>query len=84
MRVRVVGGVPYFEDGSRVCSKCLRRPARVDRSGQQRYCRVCATEDMRLRRQGKVSMLLAPEERELIRELRQVQPAGRHHAGLSR
>lgn len=87
MGLRIVNGVPYFDgksggwpEGTRACSYCLQRPARVDRSRVQSYCRVCATEANRRSRKGKINTLLSPEERMLILELRQVRPAGRHHA----
>lgn len=87
MGLRIVNGVPYFDgktsnfpNGTRACSMCLRLPARTVGGKAVSYCRRCATEANRKSRKGKVSMLVTPEERLLLRELRQAVPAGRHHA----
>jgi hypothetical protein len=39
---------------------------------------------MRQKRHGKIETLVTPAELELLRELRELQPAGKHHAGSSR
>ena len=45
-------------DGQKGCGRCRQRPRAV---GQQ-WCQVCRTEYNRERRQGKIEVLLTPEE----------------------
>lgn len=80
-RLTIIDGKKYLPDGSRACSVGVcSRPAVVTPRRVQSYCREHATEKTRAWRRGKVGTMLTPEERELIIELRKVQPAGRHHA----
>lgn len=87
MGLRIVNGVPYFDgktgnfpNGTRACSQCLRLPARLVGGRAVSYCRRCATEANRQSRKGKVNMLVTPDERLLLLEVRGAVPAGRHHA----
>lgn len=83
-RLTVIDGKKFLPDGRRACSVGIcARPAVVTPRRVQSYCRQHATEATRKWRAGKVGTMLTPEERELILELRQVQPAGRHHARLA-
>lgn len=84
-RLTVIDGVKYLADGRRACSVgACGRPAVVTPRRVQSYCREHATEKTRDWRKGKIGTMLTPEERELILELRRVQPTGRHHARLAR
>jgi hypothetical protein len=74
-------------DGLPACAKCQRRPrrpypqkrGRVNKRKYYSYCGPCHAEYSRQRREGKVEMLLTPEEYEAVKAAR-LEPAGRHHA----
>jgi hypothetical protein len=75
-------------DGTPACAKCARRPRRprppARRNGPRRWwpdCRVCHAAYERAWRAEGVHMKLTAAEAELILELRQAKPAGKHHAG---
>ncbi len=74
MTTFVSRGAAYLSDGRKACSGCGRR-APVE---GQRYCRFCRAEYRRRWRAGKVEVLLTPEEWAFIKELRQVEAAGKH------
>lgn len=77
MTVVVAGNKP-------ACVKCLRRPKRWSGNRWQSYCAICQAEYARMRRSGKVEMLLTYEEARLIDEYR-AGPAskGRHAAAVA-
>lgn len=77
-----IGGIP-------ACPRCGRRPRKAIPAATKAYargrrwygyCKVCLIEAEYDRRQN--LMRVSAEERELLLELRQAQPAGRHHARL--
>lgn len=76
-------------DGVPACPRCGRRPRKAIPEGTKSYaqgrrwygyCAVCRPDAERERRQE--SMRVSPDERRLLLELRDVRPAGRHHARL--
>lgn len=93
---RLTSGGKLVIGRSPACVKCGRRPQRWSGGRWQSYCKICHAEDHRRRRDeqrqererqallGRTeAMALTPEERELLLELRGIEPAGRHHARLA-
>ena len=74
VRTVVSRGAVYLTDGRKACSRCKRR-ARLPR---QRYCRICRAAYRREWREGKVEVLLTPEEWTAVKEARKLQASGKH------
>ena len=76
MTLVVSRGAIYLSDGQKACSRCRRRPPKPG----QRYCAPCFADYAWERRQGKIQVLLTPEEWAAVKAAREAAPAGRHHA----
>jgi hypothetical protein len=67
-------------DGQPACVMCLKRPKRWTGKRWQSYCRICQTEYSRRWREGRTSITVTNEQKQLIRQLLAAKPLGRHHA----
>lgn len=69
-------------NGQPVCVRCGRRPVRPTspwaKRKRQSYCNVCHADINFERRQGKVEVLLTPEEWAAVKAARKAEASGRH------